>query len=376
MRITIVQGAFLPVPPIRGGAIEKAFYALAREFAGAGHAVKYISRRCDGLPVQQSETPNLGHDRIRGHDAPKNLLALKCLDLLYSLRARRKLPDADILLTHTFWLPILARNPRHGKLYVHVGRTPRGQMTHYRHAARLQTVSSPIAKLIQQELPQQLAHLAKVLPYPLDPAFLAPGQSTPARRKTLLYTGRIHPEKGLDLLVPAYLGLPEHCRNGWLLKIIGPWRTEHGGAGLPYLESLKIKAENSPDIQFAEPVFEQGILVQEYDQATVFAYPSLAEKGETFGLAALEAMSRGCITLVSALDCFQDFLTDGNNGFIFNHRVSDPVAELTAQLNNLLDNSDNLLHVGKKAVATAEDYSPASIANAFVQDFEQILQQP
>ena len=33
MRITIAQGAFLPVPPKRGGAIEKAFHALAQEFA-------------------------------------------------------------------------------------------------------------------------------------------------------------------------------------------------------------------------------------------------------------------------------------------------------------------------------------------------------
>ena len=37
MRITIAQGAFLPVPPKRGGAIEKAFHALAREFAANGH---------------------------------------------------------------------------------------------------------------------------------------------------------------------------------------------------------------------------------------------------------------------------------------------------------------------------------------------------
>jgi hypothetical protein len=30
MKITIVLGAFLPVPPVMGGAVEKSWFALAR----------------------------------------------------------------------------------------------------------------------------------------------------------------------------------------------------------------------------------------------------------------------------------------------------------------------------------------------------------
>jgi hypothetical protein len=37
MRITIVQGAFLPVPPVLGGAVEKIWFALGKEFASRGH---------------------------------------------------------------------------------------------------------------------------------------------------------------------------------------------------------------------------------------------------------------------------------------------------------------------------------------------------
>ena len=36
MRITIVTGFFLPVPPVRGGSTEKIWHRLAREFAAAG----------------------------------------------------------------------------------------------------------------------------------------------------------------------------------------------------------------------------------------------------------------------------------------------------------------------------------------------------
>ena len=54
MRITILQGAFLPVPAIRGGAIEKAWQVLGEAFVKAGHDVTHISRLCDGLPEQES----------------------------------------------------------------------------------------------------------------------------------------------------------------------------------------------------------------------------------------------------------------------------------------------------------------------------------
>ena len=39
MKITIVLGAFFPVPPIKGGAVEKIWFALGQEFARRGHDV-------------------------------------------------------------------------------------------------------------------------------------------------------------------------------------------------------------------------------------------------------------------------------------------------------------------------------------------------
>lgn len=374
MRITIVQGAFLPVPPLRGGAIEKAFHALAREFADSGHTVNYISRLCDGLPQNESEGSNLHHRRIQGHDTPKSLLKLKWLDLLYSLRARRKLPDADILVTHAFWLPMLARSPRrHGQLFVHVGRAPKGQMRLYKHAAKLQTVSSPIAGAIQNELPSRLSELAIVLPYPLDPAFLEIQPPEGPRLKRILYGGRMHPEKGLELLVRAFKKLPDGLRNKWALKFVGPWQEKHGGAGSAYMESMRSLTNASDNIQFQEPIFDQAALIREYDQAEAFVYPSLAEHGETFGLAALEAMSRGCLTIVSDLSCFKDFVRDGENAFSFDHRTANPVRSLVDKLVDLLQNHEKLNLTREKAVATAQAYSPRLVGKAFLEVFNEIV---
>ena len=65
MKITILQGAFLPVPAIRGGAIEKAWERLGREFVKLGHQVTHISRLCDGLPKEE-EIEGVHHIRIEG----------------------------------------------------------------------------------------------------------------------------------------------------------------------------------------------------------------------------------------------------------------------------------------------------------------------
>src|SRR5881227_1103196 len=130
MKITIVLGAFLPIPPVMGGAIEKSWFALAQEFVSRNHDVTIISR---ALPqfARHEIVDGIRHLRVRGFDMPRSLIWLKILDFFYSLRVRRILPVADILITNTFWLPVLVRDPSRGKLYLHVGRYPKGQMWLY-----------------------------------------------------------------------------------------------------------------------------------------------------------------------------------------------------------------------------------------------------
>ena len=374
MRITIVQGAFLPVPPLRGGAIEKAFYALAQEFASLGHSVFYISRHCDGLPEIEEESPNLKHCRIKGYDAPKSSFIYKFLDFLYSQRVYRNLPHADILVTHTFWLPILARNPlEHGNVYVHVGRVPKGQMRLYQHVARLQTVSSTIVEKIKREVPKTKASKLSLVHYPLSPEFLKEPMASLHKEKVILYAGRIHPEKGIGLLIRAFLSITKEKRLGWHLHILGPWKTQQGGGGEEFLMSLQELSGSNSDIQFQEPIFGQLELISAFDKASIFVYPSLAEKGETFGLSALEAMARRCVTLVSSLSCFKDFVEDGENGYVFNHRGESPEGILSGVLLRLIENIDQLDDIRESARRTALDYSVENISQQFLDDFHQIL---
>ena len=374
MKITIVQGAFLPVPPLMGGAVEKVWFRLGQEFARAGHEVTHISRQYPGL-ARQEIIAGVRHLRVAGYDTPRSMTRLKALDLAYSIRAFRALPDADILVTNTFWLPMLARSQRKGALYVHVARYPKGQMRFYRHARRLQTVSAPIAKAITGEIPDCEAQV-RVIPYPLpfDVPVAEEETLAPSREKWLLYVGRVHAEKGIDLLLDAFQSLLKQGIEDYRLVIVGPWETRLGGGGQAYYNSMRAKAKAYESrVDWIGPVFDAEELACYYQKASVFVYPSLAEKGETFGLAPLEAMAYGCPPVVSSLECFRDFIEPGCNGYIFDHRAAGPFKELADTLTRLLHAETNLQKGREAGLLTVKNFTVTEVAERYLADFHAIL---
>ena len=375
MHITIVQGAFLPVPPLLGGALEKMWFNLAPEFARAGHRVTYLSRRYQGLPDEETRD-GVQHIRLPGYEAPGNPILYRLYDLLYALRARRALPPADIVVTNTIWLPVLIRDPKMGKLCVHVGRYPKGQMWLYRHAARLQSLSRAVEDAIVEELPA-VASKVKVIPLYLtnDPPALSDTELDAPRDPTVLYLGRVHPEKGLDLLVRAFGEfIASQPDVPWRLKIVGPWDARRGGGGDAY--KAKLDALSAP---FRDRVDWPGFLddVGLNDacrRASVFVYPSVAEKGESFGVAPLEAMAQGCPAVVSDLACFRDFLENGKTGLVFDHRGADPAGALAAQLEKLAADTSLHRNLARAGYAKAREFTRARIAQMYLEDFAGLVE--
>ena len=194
MKITIVLGAFFPVPPTMGGGVEKVWFTLAPEFVKHGHEVMMISRKTSDLPREEM-IDGVKHLRVDGWDTPRSLFWLKFLDLIYSIRTMPMLPEADIIVSNTFWLPMLLRDPKRGKVFVHVGRYPKGQMRFYGRAARLQAPSHSIAERIAREAPR-LAAKVTTIPYPVTtPKIPQSLRSFVERDRIILFVGRVHPEK-------------------------------------------------------------------------------------------------------------------------------------------------------------------------------------
>ena len=54
MRINVVIGAFLPIPPHPSGAIEKVWVQLSQRFTALGHDVTIISRGWEDDPERES----------------------------------------------------------------------------------------------------------------------------------------------------------------------------------------------------------------------------------------------------------------------------------------------------------------------------------
>lgn len=373
MRITILQGAFLPVPPLRGGAVEKMWFELGKQFSQQGHRVCHVSRRFPGLPPEEL-IEGVHHVRVRGYDMPANWFRLKLLDLLYSVRTLLVLPPADILITNTFWLPILAglRQQQLGRIVVDVARMPKGQMRFYRRAACLRANSSAVAEAIVREAPH-LAGLVRTIPNPLP--FMPPPLADVERESVILYCGRLHPEKGIALLIEAFRLACERGLSGWTLRLVGPADTAAGGGGLDWLEGLLAgpKAAALP-VEWLGPIYDERELLQHYQRAALFIYPSLAERGETFGLAPLEAMACGAVPIVSDLACFLDFINHGENGLVFNHRAADPPAALNLEILILASDSERRSAMAEAALAVRQSHHPATIARQFLDFFEEIIE--
>ena len=132
MRISIVAGFLLPIPPVQGGAMEKTWHRFAEEFVRAGHTVTFISRRWPGWADNET-IAGVRHVRIPGADHTRYLWLNLLLDFIWGLRVTRALPVADIVITNTVALPVWLRRlkPSAGRVVAAIARMPKGQIRFY-----------------------------------------------------------------------------------------------------------------------------------------------------------------------------------------------------------------------------------------------------
>jgi glycosyltransferase involved in cell wall biosynthesis len=362
----------LPVPTLRGGAVPRMWQGLAEQFSRAGHEVTIFARAFAGQPERETIA---GVRYLRWGGFQQSLSVRKDLlkDLAYALRAVRRLPPADILVTNDFWLPVFAARRRSaGRVVVNANRFPKGQFWLYNKSVRIAAASSSVRDAIAAQCPA-LAGRTRVFPNPIDTSVFkpAPARSADSGPKTLLFVGRVHPEKGVHLLVEVFQVLHPQ-RPDWRLRLVGPVATAQGGGGDAYLKRLQQLAAGGP-VEFCEPIYDLAQLADTYRAADLFCYPSIAEQGESFGVAPLEAMACGIAPVVSALACFRDFINADENGLVFDHRADRPIVALSDQL--LAATGDDVLRakMATHAAQTARRFSHETVAADYLTDFATLL---
>ena len=172
--------------------------------------------------------------------------------------------------------------------------------------------------------------------------------------KTVLAVGRLHEQKGFDLLLQAWKPI-EKTYSDWSLRIVGegPKRAE--------LEA-QIESQGLKRVVLAGAT---NNVLDEYEAASIFV---LSSRYEGLPLALIEAMWSGlpCI----AFDCPQgpaELLAE-NRGWL----VPDgDIAELTAQIAYALSHPEEALKCAQKAQIFAQTtYSEAAIMPQWVQLIE------
>ncbi|OUL30818.1 glycosyltransferase family 4 protein [Nostoc sp. 106C] len=372
MIINIATGPWLPVPAVQGGAIPRLWQGLAEEFAARGHKVRILCRSYPGQP--QTEVIN-GVEYIRRGGLPQstNIILDLLKDFFYGLLTFPTLPPADILVINDFWLPVFAAlRPQVGHIVVNAARFPKGQYRLYTGVARFAAVSTAVQEAIVQEYPSAIRK-TKVIPNPIDTSIFSPATQPKLEKKekVILYVGRIHPEKGVHLLLNAFSILSQQI-NTVKLRIIGPVKENQGGGGETYLRNLHFIAEGL-NVEFLEPIFDVHKLAEAYREADIFCYPSLAEKGESFGVAPLEAMASGLVPVVSSLNCFNDFIEEGRTGCFFEHSSPEATKKLATALKLAICNPDKIEKMSFQARHKASDFSYEKIASLYISAFEELL---
>jgi glycosyltransferase involved in cell wall biosynthesis len=362
------------VPPVSGGSTEKSWHQLARIFAAQGHAVTLVSRRWPGWSNDET-VDGIRHLRLPGANHHRRLSLNLLRDFFWSWRVFFALPAADIVVVNSVALPVWLGwlKPRAGRVVLMTGRIPKGQYRHYHRIARVLAASSYVRDRVVAENPG-LAPVTRVCGYPIDWQLLQSSAANP-NEVTLGFVGRLHREKGLLLLADALTivaqttGLPP-----WRLLLCGPSDLARGGSGPEFLEQLRqsYSAVLPGRFTLLDPLFDARDLAATYQRIGIFCYPSLAEQGETFGVAVAEAMAAGAVPVVSRLACFSDLVRDGQNGLVFDHAAPDAAAQLAAQLVRLLRDPALRQRLSEQARPDARAYDYSAYAEALLADFEQL----
>lgn len=366
-RITIITSPFACIPPNALGAIERRWYQVANCWRNLGYNVQMISK----MPVTGAQ-PNDDYLFIKGYDRTGSLIKDVFLDLIYSWRSLRRAKKSDVIILNTFWTPLIYPlfKKKFGMSMYNVARFPKGQMRMYNNVDCLSCVSSAVLNAMLKQSPS-LKEKSTYVNNPINTdIFCSKEPKRLPQTFKIAYSGRVHKEKGLDILIKAINIL--RVNYDIQLSIIGPRDIAHGGSGNAYVEKLE-KLADGWEINWVDPIYKSEELAEVLSQHDLFCYPSVADKGETFGVAPLEAMGLGLVTIVSALECFQDFVEDGRNGIVFNHRVEKPEQELAKAFCKAISDPQFYRTLSLGALESAKKFSKEHIADRYIELFEKIL---
>lgn len=150
------------------------------------------------------------------------------------------------------------------------------------------------------------------------------------KEKIIMTVGRLGTQqKATEVLVEAFINSLSSISKNWKLILVGPYTNDF------YIWIKKY------DIYIGEGrivltglITDDILLSQFYDKCSIFTMPS---RGESFGIAALEALAHGCYLLLSDLSSFSEMLLTDSIGELFECDNVDEYSNKITRLCNRLE---------------------------------------
>ncbi|WP_290809839.1 glycosyltransferase [Ferrovibrio sp.] len=215
----------------------------------------------------------------------------------------------------------------------------------YRHADVVTANSMVAVRAFRKFLP---ASRLLYVPNPLS--ITANGQTALAREKIVLAVGRLHPQKGHDVLLRAFARVAPQL-DSWKLVVIGE------GDLADELRMLAEQLDIADRVEFLGRVRD---VFQWYRRAGLFV---MASRYEGTPNALLEALGHGCACIVSdSAGDAQEYIRDGENGLTF---PVDDSAELAKALCDLARSEKIRVRLGSEGIKSVSHLTLDNVASVW-----------
>lgn len=350
MKICHVAPELLPVPPTRGGAIERWIRDAATRLAARGHDVHVMSR--DHGDGRGNETI----DGVRYHyvavpsTIDRGLLAVMLRGLWHYEGARRVLAAIapDIVHHHSrpagLWLSkggapaarhvISLHSMAYGWAFGYAKWDRHVFGRGFDAAARVLGVSDFIRDHAIENYPR-IRSKAKTVYNGVDGNLFRPLTNDPLiTDPPILYVGRVEERKGVHVLVEAFEQVISRQRPNARLRIVGPhsyWNAQPS----PYYEALAKRCQGNPRIELIGPTYDDQALAAIYRDSACTVVPSVFP--EALGLTSLEAQASGVPVVVSNAGGLPETVSPGVSGLVFDNGNAGQLAEAVLSIIGNLD---------------------------------------
>jgi len=412
----IILGPREPVPPIKGGAIEKLTWNLARFLTKTKHNVILITT-CENfngniirsvledveiiciskpIPGARFYIKDMPYFSIKARRVVENLLiyelskdeALIHSVYFYNLQAFSEINKIPIIVTefeHYPWIP---------EYWYHRPFVKGAQLLRWKLdslvrktlAQMILPMADAVVFVSKYQRENALKHImfikhkSVVIPNAVDinvykPIKLGEDKEKIAGNAELVlgFVGRLTPHKGLHVLLKAIGRMEPSYRNKLRLIIVGPKASGFRSGKLrqldPYVQYIHFLLEKHDlknIVKFIGQVKEEE-MPHYYNVIDALVHPSFVE---AFGLVLIEAMACGKPVIAFNIPPMNEIIINNVTGLL----VDPSIEKLASALTFTIDNSAMLKPLGEMARTIIErKYSWNNVVNKYIELYEKVL---